>query len=152
MFQRIAVRLAIHILYAMDFSVAQRIQTRMGTHLDQMTVKVAKIEQISRAMAHLALPVQVRSKILFAALDQVKFNISWKTSKYEVHKIKLWISGACIDTDDGKIDKSNGGCWWYYRSPEASCGKHDDSDFKANSLCCACGGGKLGTPTLFLIF
>ena len=82
-----------------------------------------------------------------------------KPSKCEVHKIKLWISERCLDTDDGKRDGRGEDCLWYYHylnaemhlnvEMQSSCGEFDDSDFTATSLCCACGGGKPGTLTLF---
>ena len=70
-----------------------------------------------------------------------------KPSKHEVHKVKLWISGSCIDTDDGKTDSAGFGCEFYARI--GRCGRYDNSDFTAASLCCGCGGGIKGNLTLF---
>ena len=74
--------------------------------------------------------------------------ISLSLSKYEAHNIMLWISASCIDTDGEKTDTYGDGCSWYDGYVE-DCGYYDDSDFTATSLCCACGGGKPGTLTLF---
>ena len=70
-----------------------------------------------------------------------------KPSKHKVHKIKLRISGTCIDTDDGKTDKDGDGCEYYDDWP-GDCGSYDDLDFTATSVCCACGGGERGAHTL----
>jgi len=47
---------------------------------------------------------------------------------------------TCSDTDDYAKDSNSMGCSWYnYHS--ASCGKFDDDNFRADQMCCACGGG-----------
>ena len=51
--------------------------------------------------------------------------------------------GECEDQDDGVTDYYGDSCDWYLSSPE-SCGTFDDSDFTADELCCACGGGRGG--------
>jgi hypothetical protein len=49
---------------------------------------------------------------------------------------------VCTDTDGAeKFDAFDGSCINYGKVP-AECGKHDDDDFTASELCCACGGGK----------
>ena len=53
---------------------------------------------------------------------------------------------GCFDTDIG-VEDSNGANCVDYTNP-ASCGGLDDSDFSANAMCCACGGGLTdGSPT-----
>ena len=53
------------------------------------------------------------------------------------------LSNACIDLDGG----GNGGggirqtCSYYNFFGNTLCGNYDDSDFFANTMCCACGGG-----------
>jgi len=50
----------------------------------------------------------------------------------------------CVDTDNGAKDNYGDGCDWYAarESRASQCGKHDDSDFKARTMCCRCGGGR----------
>lgn len=53
---------------------------------------------------------------------------------------------ACVDTNNGAKDFwgytcTSGGIMSYSRLP-SQCGKHDDNDFSAQTMCCACGGGK----------
>lgn len=63
--------------------------------------------------------------------------------------------GACHDLDLFTYDNRGGfdNCWEYdstHTSYEINeCGAFDDTDFKADDLCCACGGGtaKYGTET-----
>ena len=56
----------------------------------------------------------------------------------------LWVINwhfleGCFDTDNGKTDRAAGGCVWYETNTD-SCGFFDDTDFKANQMCCACKG------------
>ena len=47
---------------------------------------------------------------------------------------------VCHDSDDGKKDKYGDNCTsWYNKKPEY-CGRFDDNDFSADSMCCACKG------------
>ena len=51
---------------------------------------------------------------------------------------------GCIDKDHGVYDSFGDSCTWYNglhvsRLPY-NCGNHDDDDFKANIMCCACKG------------
>ena len=48
--------------------------------------------------------------------------------------------GPCKDLDNGKTDSLQEDCS-YYTEYKEDCGQDDDVDFKANELCCACGGG-----------
>jgi len=50
----------------------------------------------------------------------------------------------CVDTDNGAKDNDNDGCDWYdgRASRVGQCGGHDDTDFKARTMCCGCGGGR----------
>ena len=53
---------------------------------------------------------------------------------------------GCFDTDLAVKDSNNGNCADY--TNPAWCGGLDDSDFSANAMCCACGGGLAdGSPT-----
>jgi len=56
---------------------------------------------------------------------------------------------GCEDTDNGKKDKDGDGCSWYteFDPTRRRCGRHDDSDFEANKMCCHCGGGTGEQPT-----
>ena len=55
----------------------------------------------------------------------------------------------CVDTNDGVTDADGNSCTEYstesatgYGSGVGNwCGNYDDSDFSANAMCCACGGG-----------
>ena len=71
-------------------------------------------------------------------------------SKHEDDNTLLRISGLCTDTADGKNGKFGTNCA-HYREFPSQCGDHDEVDFKAASVCCACGGGETGTLTLFQI-
>ena len=46
---------------------------------------------------------------------------------------------ACQDTDNGAQDRGEGNCTDYYIHTE-ECGKLDDDDFVAKTMCCACRG------------
>ena len=46
----------------------------------------------------------------------------------------------CADTNNGFGDVGGDQCDWYERNP-GSCGAYDTADFKANQMCCTCGGG-----------
>jgi len=48
---------------------------------------------------------------------------------------------TCTDTNNGATDEYGDGCWYYIPYPE-DCGRYDDNDFVAASVCCACGGGQ----------
>jgi hypothetical protein len=50
----------------------------------------------------------------------------------------------CIDTNAEGRDSGNDSCSWYESYP-GSCGSYDDSDFRANEMCCACNGGRTET-------
>lgn len=45
----------------------------------------------------------------------------------------------CVDTAFGALDSFEDSCSWY--TDHRNCGNFDDSDFEANGMCCACGGG-----------
>jgi len=49
----------------------------------------------------------------------------------------------CTDADNGAKDNDGDTCAWYTEHDRNGnhCGKHDDGDFKANTMCCRCGGG-----------
>ena len=54
-------------------------------------------------------------------------------------------SSTCIDSNidangDTTYDSDGVGCTSYDNYP-SWCGDYDDSDFDANQMCCACGGG-----------
>lgn len=51
---------------------------------------------------------------------------------------------SCFDTDGTATDTHGYGCPIYY-GYESYCGQFDDSDFIAMEMCCACGGGQVGT-------
>ena len=46
---------------------------------------------------------------------------------------------VCQDSDDGNKDEYGDDCTTYNKYPKG-CGIHDDDDFFANSMCCACKG------------
>jgi len=48
---------------------------------------------------------------------------------------------GCTDSDNGKKDKDGDGC---NRYKDVWCGIYDDNDFNSRSMCCVCGGGKIG--------
>ena len=47
---------------------------------------------------------------------------------------------SCVNTDYGSKDKFGDTCNFYDNAMD-KCGFFDESDFVANELCCACGGG-----------
>ena len=51
---------------------------------------------------------------------------------------------GCIDKDHGVFDRDGDNCTWYngldISRLSYKCGKYDDDDFTANSMCCACKG------------
>ena len=49
-------------------------------------------------------------------------------------------SSSCSDTSYGATDDGGDACTWY-DSNQSDCGNYDDTDFFANTMCCACGGG-----------
>ena len=58
---------------------------------------------------------------------------------------------SCSKTNNGARDSQNYGCGSYSSRPE-ECGDFDDSDFEANEMCCACGGGLVTCDVGFLPF
>ena len=48
--------------------------------------------------------------------------------------------GVCRNKDDGRNDTNGNDCDKYDLS---NCGIHDDDDFKADDMCCVCGGGDI---------
>ena len=62
---------------------------------------------------------------------------------FELTTCTLILTGTCTNTDNGAKDSFGDGCNWYADSKD-QCGSADDNDFKANAMCCACGGGKSG--------
>ena len=46
----------------------------------------------------------------------------------------------CYSTEGSARDNGGDSCSWYSRY-SSSCGDYDDSNFRAYSMCCACGGG-----------
>lgn len=56
---------------------------------------------------------------------------------------------VCKDADGGATDADRFDCEWYTTKGDEhgkDCGLHDDDDFKANKMCCRCGGGSTGNP------
>ena len=53
-------------------------------------------------------------------------------------------ASECIDTDNGAVDVDpwNDACKDYIGNTHW-CGNYDDNDFTSNTMCCACGGGRL---------
>merc|ERR550537_1534468 len=51
----------------------------------------------------------------------------------------------CHDTNEWALDGGNNpqGCDWYWQDA-SKCGRRDDEDFAAYTMCCACGGGEWG--------
>jgi len=50
-------------------------------------------------------------------------------------------AGECVDTDNGAKDDYGDGCKDYAHAL-TWCGQFDSSSFKANEMCCVCGGGQ----------
>lgn len=50
---------------------------------------------------------------------------------------------VCVDNDNNGQYKDSYGdpCYPYYWTYPTGCGHYDDNDFKANEMCCSCGGG-----------
>jgi hypothetical protein len=51
--------------------------------------------------------------------------------------------GQCVDTNNGATDRFDDDCAAYEDWP-LFCGSFDTEDFKAEEMCCVCGGGKTG--------
>ena len=49
-------------------------------------------------------------------------------------------TGTCRDTNNGALDIGGDGCNWYEQNV-GFCGNYDNLLFKANEMCCTCGGG-----------
>ena len=47
---------------------------------------------------------------------------------------------TCYGTAGDAVDSDGDGCEYYDSDPSA-CGYYDTSEFDANAMCCACGGG-----------
>ena len=56
----------------------------------------------------------------------------------------LSLHQVCWDTNNGAGDVTNDGCDWYERNP-GYCGSYDTESFKAQEMCCTCGGGSSGS-------
>ena len=56
----------------------------------------------------------------------------------------LALHQVCWDTNNGAGDITNDGCDWYERNP-GYCGNYDTESFKAQEMCCTCGGGSGGS-------
>ena len=52
---------------------------------------------------------------------------------------------VCDNNPNGFTDSVGDGCDWYDNN-SGSCGYYDTADFKANEMCCSCGGGLLPDP------
>ena len=52
----------------------------------------------------------------------------------------ICFKGECQDSDEGKTDRSFNNCKTLYNDNPHRCGKYDDDNFFANSMCCACKG------------
>merc|ERR1719295_2211869 len=52
-------------------------------------------------------------------------------------------ASECQDSDNGKTDRFRHDCKNYYNKYPSLCGKFDDDDFSANSMCCACKGANV---------
>ena len=50
-----------------------------------------------------------------------------------------YLKEVCKDSDNGKVDTIRRGCSDYNEIPKR-CGRYDDFEFSANSMCCACKG------------
>ena len=59
---------------------------------------------------------------------------------------------TCVDTAGDLVDSNNNGCEWYniplYNVDGHGCGEYDIGEFKANEMCCGCGGGDGPGPSL----
>ena len=47
--------------------------------------------------------------------------------------------GVCVDTAGDLEDAYGDGCDWYISG--SGCGNYDTDEFKAEEMCCGCGGG-----------
>lgn len=70
--------------------------------------------------------------------DDDDFTASAMCCECNTHSI---IGDQCYDIDEGVFDTYGDGCEWYDLNDVGQCGKYDDNDFTASSLCCRCGGG-----------
>ena len=51
------------------------------------------------------------------------------------------IPGQCQDTDFGALDNGSYPCAGYEEGADYCDGRDDNEDFRAQEMCCACGGG-----------
>ena len=56
----------------------------------------------------------------------------------------------CSDTTNGEKDSHDSGCNYYIYNRD-DCGVYDKGPFKANTMCCACGGGNTGNVVEFFL-
>ena len=76
-------------------------------------------------------------------------NTSCVYSQVSYLSFSILLEGTCSDTANGATDTGRDGCDWYNDKPQ-ECGKYDDDDFVANSVCCACGGILPVNPIIFM--
>ena len=67
----------------------------------------------------------------------------WYPSNEVVATLSGGASTACEDLDYGAVDPYNDACTDYIGNTHSWCGNYDDDDFTSNTMCCACGGGRL---------
>ncbi|KAH8049307.1 N,N-dimethylaniline monooxygenase [Aureococcus anophagefferens] len=65
--------------------------------------------------------------------------IEFEDSMSEEQSARRLSDDYCEDTSGSALDSFGDSCDWY--DGRTSCGNFDDSDFDANAMCCACGGG-----------
>ena len=49
----------------------------------------------------------------------------------------MFLTGQCVDTDNGATDLDGYSCEQYDKYPD-ECGLYDDDDFRSLTTCCAC--------------
>merc|ERR1712110_1227044 len=54
-------------------------------------------------------------------------------------------NNTCVDTAGDLVDKYDDGCKWYNNPyvDKNECGRWDFGEFKAEEMCCGCGGGEI---------
>jgi len=78
-----------------------------------------------------------RGRLLSSKLKNLDGSIMTKRRELEDSRRNL----GCKDTDKGLKDSYGDGCEWYDDYP-LGCGNYDVSGgFRANAMCCSCGGG-----------
>ena len=63
-----------------------------------------------------------------------------RDSDHNINQFEDEDERECEDTSNGARDSGGDPCSWYDGRLD-SCGRYDDSNFRANDMCCECDGG-----------